>query len=60
MTFNTLKGSGTPAYCLRFANPAEADWRPEAGTLVVLYFGLSEKLDFYMDLGRLLEIRIKQ
>ena len=46
--------------CLRFANPGEADWRPEAGKLVVLYFGLSEKIDFYMDLGRLLEIRIKQ
>ena len=27
---NTRKGSRTPAYCLRFARPAEADWRPEA------------------------------
>ena len=24
--FNTRKGLGTPAYCLRFANPAEATW----------------------------------
>ena len=29
--FNTLMGLGTPAYCLRFANPAEADWRLELG-----------------------------
>ena len=27
--FNTRMGSGTPADCLRFANPAEADCRPE-------------------------------
>ena len=29
--------------CLRFAHPAEADWRPEAGKLDVLYLGLSGK-----------------
>ena len=27
---NTRMGWRTPAYCLRFARPAEADWRPEA------------------------------
>ena len=31
--FNTSRGKGTPSYCLRFAHPAEADWRPEAGKL---------------------------
>ena len=27
---NTLMGLGTPAYCLRFANPAEANQRLDA------------------------------
>ena len=28
-TFNTLMGLGTPAYCLRFASPAEANGKLE-------------------------------
>ena len=28
-------GGRTPAHCLRFAHPAEANWRPEAREFVV-------------------------
>ena len=32
--FNTRTGFGTPAYCLRFANPAEATWTLEAWSVL--------------------------
>ena len=39
VTFNTRRGKGTPADCLRFAHPAEADWRLEVGKPAPRYLG---------------------
>ena len=37
--FYTQWGPRTPAHCLRFAHPAEADWRLGTGKFGELHFG---------------------
>ena len=51
-------GDGTPAYCLRFAHPAEADWRPVG---IVLQLGNFQSFDIASidaDIHRQIEIDI--